>query len=109
MGYIFFIFLNYAVWSISFPIARYAVAASTPLFLTAGRMFVAGTLLLIYSYYKYRKISIQTRDIWPLLMLGVFGMLHPSRFSQHPNKLKDCFVVALVFQVRFQSTSPPIS
>ncbi|MBY0110030.1 MAG: DMT family transporter [Candidatus Babeliaceae bacterium] len=59
------ILLMNAFFAATFPIGKIALRYSGPVFLTAVRMLLAGSLLLIYTYFKKdKKITVYKKDWW---------------------------------------------
>lgn len=67
------VLFNYALWSSVFAIGKSAVLASSPLFLTATRMLIAGFLLIVFQLFRKRSaLKLNWRQ---LASVGLFGFL----------------------------------
>jgi drug/metabolite transporter (DMT)-like permease len=72
-----FILLMNALFAATFPLGKYALAYTSPTFLTAVRMLMAGVLLLTYSAYVNRGVILKRRDI-PLFLITTFFYIYLS-------------------------------
>jgi drug/metabolite transporter (DMT)-like permease len=69
------ILLNYALWSSVFAVGKSAVLASTPVFLTAVRMLIAGVLLVGFQWFKDRsQLKISLKALFGLSLFGFLGV-----------------------------------
>jgi drug/metabolite transporter (DMT)-like permease len=71
----FLIILLYALFGTSFPISKTLLGFTDPIFLTGIRMFIAGSLLLIYQYcYAHHHFMFRWRNAWLYLQVVLFGI-----------------------------------
>jgi len=69
------IVLLYALFGSSFPIAKLLLSYTTPLFLLASRLLMAGPLLLIYQYIWGRHaFRVEWSHLWYFAQIIVLGM-----------------------------------
>ena len=69
------ILVLYALFGSSFPISKKLLTYTSPLFLTGIRMFIAGTLLLLYQYfYAHEHFRFRWKNIWYYLQIIIFGI-----------------------------------
>ena len=72
--YLFLVFLNFAVWSTSFPFGKIALQVSSPLFITGSRMIIASIIILGYLIVKRRNIKIQKKT--NTIIIITFNLCH---------------------------------
>lgn len=71
----FLLFIMYALFGSSFPISKFLLGYSSPIFLTSLRMLIAGSLLLFYEFiYLKRKFHFHRSHIWIYLQVIFFGV-----------------------------------
>ncbi len=97
---IFLVVVMYAVWSSVFSLGKMALEGSSPLFLTACRMLLAGVLLTVYLFFKNRgAFKISLKQFGLLTLLALFGMYltNALEFSslKHLTAAKTCFIYSL--------------
>lgn len=69
------ILLLYAVFSLTYPLGKYAMGITQPIFFVGCRMLFAGTVLLLFEYFRHpRGIVIERRDRTAFMLLGFFGI-----------------------------------
>ena len=77
------ILLLYAIFSCTFPLGKYAMSYSQPIFFVGVRMIFAGLLLLGYQYiFTTEKLSIKKKDRVLFLHLALFS-IYISYCSQY--------------------------
>lgn len=73
--YIFLVFLNFFLWSTSFPLGKLALEEAPPLFVTGLRMLIAGGILLIFCLiFKRDQLRIKKNQIIPLVLFAFFAV-----------------------------------
>jgi drug/metabolite transporter (DMT)-like permease len=90
----------YALWSSVFSLGKIALEVSPPLFLTAVRMLLAGTLL--YGYLALRspaQLRISAKQIFSLSLLALFSIYLANAFEfwglKQLSAAKTCFIYSL--------------
>jgi drug/metabolite transporter (DMT)-like permease len=70
-----FIILLQALFATSFPMGKYLLSFTTPLFLSGARMIIAGGILLIYQYcLPTAEFNIKRKHFWIFAQIIVLGM-----------------------------------
>jgi len=70
-----FIILLQALFATSFPMGKYLLSFTTPLFLSGARMFVAGSILLIYQYFAAsNRFVFHKKHFWTFAQITILGM-----------------------------------
>ena len=70
-----FIVLLQALFATSFPMGKYLLNFTTPLFLSGARMLIAGGILLIYQYFlPTAQFKIQKKHFWIFAQIIILGM-----------------------------------
>lgn len=92
--------LLYAIWSSMFALGKKAVLISTPVFLTASRMLLAGIVLLIWMFIrKSLPKNIPAKVILSLVLLGFFSVYLTNVLEfwglQYLSAAKTCFIYSL--------------
>lgn len=65
----------YALFASSFSMGKLLLCYTTPLFLVASRMFIAGSLLLIYQYFwAHHSFKFKKKHIWMYAQIVFFGV-----------------------------------
>lgn len=73
--YIIFVFLNFFLWSTSFPLGKLALETASPLFVTGVRMLIAGGILFLFClFFKRDQMRIKKEQIVPLLLFAFFAV-----------------------------------
>ncbi len=95
-----FVFLTFFIWSTSFTLGKTALAASTPLFITGSRMFLAGLLILMFlAIAKRGDLRIRKHQIFPLILLSLTSVYLTNAFEfwglQYLTAAKACFIYSL--------------
>ncbi len=71
----FLIILLYALFGSSFPISKTLLGFVDPIFLTGIRMFIAGSILLIYQYFfAHAHFTFRVKNIFYYLQVIIFGI-----------------------------------
>lgn len=96
----FFVFLTFFIWSTSFTLGKTALAASTPLFITGTRMFIAGLIILLFLLlFKRKDFSIKKHQLFPLILLSISSVYLTNVFEfwglQYLTAAKACFIYSL--------------
>lgn len=95
------VFLMYALFGSIFSIGKVGLAASQPYFLTATRMFLAGGLLLAYSYLRspMRCFAFSKQEWWLLSLVAFFNVFVTNAFEfwglQFMSAGKTCLIYSL--------------
>jgi drug/metabolite transporter (DMT)-like permease len=92
--------LLFAVWSSSFSIGKIALDISSPLFLTACRMLLAGCLILGYLAWKNRSaFKITSKQLFSITILALFSIYLTNVFEfwglNQMSAAKTCFFYSL--------------
>ncbi len=70
-----FIILLQALFATSFPMGKYLLSFTSPLFLSGTRMLIAGGILLIYQYFlPLAEFKIKRKHFWIFAQITVLGM-----------------------------------
>src|SRR5438309_4109853 len=70
-----FIILLQALFATSFPMGKYLLGFTTPLFLSGARMLIAGGILLIYQYFlPSTEFKIKRKHFWIFAQIIILGM-----------------------------------
>ncbi|MCB1118718.1 MAG: EamA family transporter [Chlamydiia bacterium] len=78
----FFVFLMYALFASIFPIGKMTLSYTSPFFLTAIRMLLAGGILLTYQAFRYPQHFYLKREHIPLLLgITVFNVFITNSFE----------------------------
>ncbi len=98
--YITIVILMFATWSSVFSIAKVTLEHSTPLFLTAVRMILAGVILLGYLAIRNRSsFQISSRQFASLVLYALLSMYLTNAFEfwsvMHLSAAKTCFLYSL--------------
>ena len=94
------VFLLFGMWSIAFPVGKYLLQYSPPIFLTGFRMTLAGVVLLLFLFLR-KKIpkTISRRQIISLLALTFFSVYLTNILEfwslSHLSATKTCFIYSL--------------
>lgn len=98
--YIIISILMFAAWSSIFPLAKITLAHCPPVFLTAVRMLLAGSILLTYLALRNRSaFQITRKQFFSLALYGLLSMYLTNAFEfwsvQHLSAAKTCFLYSL--------------
>jgi len=70
-----FIILLQALFATSFPMGKYLLAFASPLFLSGTRMLIAGSILLVYEFWRTSaKFDLKSKDFLTFAQIIFFGM-----------------------------------
>lgn len=99
MGFLLAIFL-FALWSSVFPIGKWVVGFSTPVFLTGTRMLLAGILLTGFLLIKKPiALKLNKRQWMSIILLGIFSIYLTNILEfyglKHLSAAKTCFIYSL--------------
>lgn len=96
---IFYAFLVFFLWSLSFPLGKSLVLVSSPVFLTAFRMTFAGTLLLGYLAFKKELPPLTKKVFLSLTLLALFSVYITNILEfwslERLPAAKTCFIYSL--------------
>lgn len=96
---VFLVVFMYAAWSSVFSLAKLALEASPPLFLTASRMLLAGLILLGYLTLRKSSFRFTGKQLFLLFLLALFSIYLTNAFEfwslQHLSAAKTCFIYSL--------------
>lgn len=92
--------LTFFLWTICFSLSKIALQYSSPIFLTAFRMGLAGCILVIYlHFFKNLQRKILKSDYLPLAAFALFSMYFTNIFEfwglKHVSAAKTCFLYSL--------------
>lgn len=98
--YLFLVIFMYAIWSTVFPLSKAAIEISAPLFLSATRFILAGTLFIGFLILRNRKALKLTFKQWLLVaLLGITGTYLTNALEywsiQYLSAAKTCFIYSL--------------
>ena len=83
------VILMYATWSSVFSIGKWTLQYSSPLFLTASRMLIAGSLLIAFLAWRNRAaLQLTKRQFLSLAILGLFSIYLTNAFERAQSRLK---------------------
>ncbi len=91
--------LLYLIWSSVFPIGKWTLQFTSPLFLTSSRMLLAGTLLLSYWALRRRSFSLSKKQFLSLLLLSFLSIYVTNILEfwglKYLTAAKTCFIYSL--------------
>lgn len=90
----------FAIWSLSFPLGKYALEFCPPIFLTAFRMLLGSAMIYIILFFTDRKsFRITKRQFFSLFLLGFFSIYITNILEYwglvHLTAGKACFIYSL--------------
>ncbi|MBI5274468.1 MAG: DMT family transporter [Chlamydiales bacterium] len=90
----------YATWSSIFPIGKWLLSMSSPIFLTGARMFFAGILLTIFLIIRKKfSFRLNTKQWISIVLLGLFSIYLTNILEfwalQRLSAAKTCFIYSL--------------
>jgi len=93
--------LMYAIWSSVFTLGKWTLESSSPLFLTASRMLLAGCLLLGFLWFTNRSaFKFTLRQVVSIILLAFFSVYLTNALEfwslQQMTAAKTCFFYSLV-------------
>jgi len=94
------IFFLFGTWSLAFPIGKFLLEFSPPIFLTGFRMTLGGIILLVYLFFR-KKIPrfLSKRQIISILALSFFSIYLTNVLEfwslSHLSASKTCFIYSL--------------
>lgn len=96
----FLVILVFALFASVFTTAKTALDYTSPLFLVGSRMFLAGSLLLVYQYlFNYQQFKFRKKDLPLLGLLALFTIYLTNVFEfwglKHLTSFKTCFIYSL--------------
>ncbi|MCF7806107.1 MAG: DMT family transporter [Simkaniaceae bacterium] len=99
MGVLLSLFL-FSIWSTVFPIGKWLVGFSTPVFLTGIRMLFAGVLLIGFLLIRNRKaLKINKKQLLSISLLALLSIYLTNVLEfyglQHLSAAKTCFIYSL--------------
>ncbi len=91
---------NFALWTVSFSLGKLGLESSSPVFLTACRMGLAGIILFSYVFLKRPwEIKLAKFSILPLIIFSLLSMYLTNicefRGLQFVSPAKACFIYSL--------------
>lgn len=96
---VFLVLLLFATWSFAFPIGKYMLAFSPPIFLTGFRMVLGGVILLGYLFFKKQIPKVTARQAISLILLAFFSIYLTNILEfwslGHLSAVKTCFIYSL--------------
>lgn len=86
-----------ALYGLVFPLGKFTLEYAHPIFITGGRMVLAGVLLLIYQLIFHRKsFKLKKEQLWPLFIIGLTNVYLTNAFEfwglQYMEAGKACFI-----------------
>lgn len=93
----FSVLLLCALYGLVFPLGKFTLEYAPPLFITGGRMLLAGVLLLIYQIiFNRRAFTLKKEQLWPLFIIGLTNIYLVNAFEfwglQYMEAGKACFI-----------------
>ncbi|MBM3193859.1 MAG: DMT family transporter [Chlamydiae bacterium] len=92
-------FLLFSLWTLSFPIGKYMLQFSSPMFLTGSRMLLSGLLLVGYTVFKNKVPRITKKGWLSLTILALFSIYLSNVLEfwslSHLTAAKTCFIYGL--------------
>lgn len=93
-------FFLFGLWSLVFPIGKFLVELSPPIFLTGFRMTLGGMILLLYLFFrKQLPISLSKRQLMSLIALAFLSIYLTNILEFwslcHLSAAKTCFIYSL--------------
>lgn len=92
-------FLLFSLWTLSFPIGKYMLQFSSPMFLTGSRMLLSGLLLVGYMVFKNKIPKISKKGWLSLCILALFSIYLSNVLEfwslSHLSAAKTCFIYGL--------------
>jgi drug/metabolite transporter (DMT)-like permease len=115
---IFLVFFLFSIWSVVFPLGKYALLYSSPIFITGARMTFAGILLLAYLYFRKKLPPLSGKQLFSLFLLALFSIYITNILEfwglAHLSAAKTCFlysltpfVAALLSYIHFKEKMTP--
>lgn len=92
-------FLLFAMWTLSFPVGKYMLEFSSPLFLTGVRMLLSGFMLVGYLLWKDKIPQVSKKGWASLFILALFSIYLSNILEfwslSHLSAAKTCFIYGL--------------
>ena len=92
-------FLLFGMWTLSFPIGKYMLQFSSPMFLTGARMLLSGFILIGYLLLKKKIPKISSKGWTSLIILALFSIYLSNILEfwslSHLSAAKTCFIYGL--------------
>ncbi len=96
---IFLIFFLFGTWSLAFPLGKYSLLYSHPVFVTGVRMLVAGLILVGFLVYKKQFPRLSKRQFLSLAVLAFLSVYITNILEfwglTHLSAAKTCFLYSL--------------
>ncbi len=96
---IFSVVFLYLVWSSVFPIGKWTLQFTSPIFLTCSRMLLAGAILLSYWAFKGKSFSLTKKQLCSLFILSFLSIYLTNILEfwglQYLTAGKTCFIYSL--------------
>jgi drug/metabolite transporter (DMT)-like permease len=95
-----FSILLYAFWSIVFPLGKWTLQFSPPLFLTGVRALLSGLILIAFlALFRKKALVLRWQHVLPLLVLAFFSVYLTNALEfwglQQLSAAKTCFIYSL--------------
>lgn len=92
--------LTFFLWTLSFSLGKIALQSSSPIFLTAFRMGIAGIFILLFLVIKRSKALRVSKELYlPLFIFSVLALYLTNVFEfwglKHVSSAKACFLYSL--------------
>ncbi len=92
-------FLLFALWTLSFPVGKYMLQFSSPMFLTGARMLISGFILIGYLLLKNKIPKVSKKGWTSLFILALFSIYLANILEfwslSHLSAAKTCFIYGL--------------
>lgn len=93
----FLVLLLCSLYGLVFVLGKLTLEYAPPLFITGGRMLLAGFLLLFYQLiFKRKEFSLKKEQLWPLFIIGITNVYLCNAFEfwglQYLEAGKACFI-----------------
>jgi drug/metabolite transporter (DMT)-like permease len=92
-------FILFGMWTLSFPMGKYMLQFSSPMFLTGSRMILSGLMLLGYLLIKNKIPKISKKGFVSILILALFSIFFTNVLEfwslSHLSAAKTCFIYSL--------------
>lgn len=112
-------FLLFGMWTLSFPVGKYMLQFSSPIFLTGVRMLLSGFMLIGYLLWKDKIPQVSKKGWASLFILALFSIYLSNILEfwslNHLSAAKTCFIyglspfiTALLSYIHFKEKMTPL-
>lgn len=92
-------FLLFGMWTLSFPVGKYMLQFSSPMFLTGARMLFSGMLLITFLLLKKKIPKVSKKGWGSIFILALFSIYLTNILEfwslSHLSAAKTCFIYGL--------------